>query len=350
MQTLDDGSIRRVNRMFAGWTGATAEALVGRRFQDLLTIGGKIFHHTHWAPLLRMQGSISEVKLELVSGDDVRPVVVNATRRTDASGTIVHDIAAYIARDRDRYEQELIAARRRLEDAVAELDLVHRAAKDRTLFAEQMMGIVSHDLRTPLAAIQMGADLLGLQTLTEPQQRVLARITRSTDRAFHLIEDLLDFTSARVGRGLSITRVPIRLHDVIADGLDEMRLAHSTRMLVHRREGEASCMGDGRRLVQLVGNLVANAVTYGAPTSPITVTTTVASASSIVVHNEGAPIPPDLQATMFEPMRRGQDGGAARSVGLGLFIVREIARAHGGTATVTSPEAGTACHITWPSA
>ena len=347
MQTLDDGTIQRANRTFAGWIGAPQDSLVGRRFQDLLTIGGKIFHHTHWAPLLRMQGSIAEVKLELVSGDDVLPIVVNATRRDDG-GTIVHEIAAYIARDRDRYEQELVRSRRKLEEAVAELDLAHRAAKDRAVFAEQMMGIVSHDLRTPLAAIQMGSDLLSTMTPTESQQRVIARITRATDRAAHLIDDLLDFTSARVGRGISVALAPIHLHDLIAEGLEEMRLAHSSRTLVHRREGDPACTGDGRRLVQLVGNLVANAVAYGAPSAPITVTTSVRETSSINVHNEGTPIPAELQATMFEPMKRGHDGGAKRSVGLGLFIVREIARAHRGTATVSSSETGTSFRIEWP--
>ncbi len=348
MQTLDDGTIRRANRTFAGWIGVPQDSLVGRRFQDLLTIGGKIFHHTHWAPLLRMQGSIAEVKLELMSGDDVLPIVVNATRRDDGTGAFVHEIAAYIARDRDRYEQELIRSRRKLEEAFAELDLAHRTAKDRALFAEQMMGIVSHDLRTPLAAIQMGSDLLSSMTPTEAQQRVIARITRATDRATHLIDDLLDFTSARVGRGISVALAPIHLHDIIAESLEELRLAHANRTLVHRREGDSACSGDARRLVQLVGNLVANAVAYGAPSAPITITTRVREASSITVHNEGPPIPAELQASMFEPMKRGHDGGARRSIGLGLFIVREIARAHRGTATVGSSETGTTFRIEWP--
>ena len=66
LQTAEDGTIRQVNRTFCVWLEKPREGLIGKRFQDLLTVGGKIFHHTHWAPLLRMQGSISEVKLELV--------------------------------------------------------------------------------------------------------------------------------------------------------------------------------------------------------------------------------------------------------------------------------------------
>ena len=348
LQTLEDGTIRRANRTFSGWIGMPVPDLVGRRFQDLLTVGGKIFHHTHWAPLLRMQGSISEVKLELVHENGSLPIVVNAIRRDDGTGTLVHEIAAYVARDRDRYEQELVRSRRRLEDLVAELNVLHAAAKDRALFAEQMMGIVSHDLRNPLNAIQMGARALEAEAPPEPQQRMIARIVRATDRAAHLIDDLLDFTSARVGKGIAVALAPIRLHDVVAESLDELRLTYPKRNFVHERSGGESTTGDARRLVQLVGNLVSNAIVYGASDGAITVKTNVGARSSIAVHNEGPPIPQDLQASMFEPMTRGQDGGAARSVGLGLFIVREIARAHGGTASVSSSQAGTTFHIEWP--
>jgi sigma-B regulation protein RsbU (phosphoserine phosphatase) len=349
LQTLDDGTIRRVNRTFCGWFGGSPEALIGRRFQDLLTIGGKIFHHTHWAPLLRMQGSISEVKLELVHGDGVVPIVVNVIRR-DHEGTIVHDIAAYVARDRDRYEQELVRSHRRLEDLVSELNALHGATKDRAMFAEQMVGIVSHDLRNPLNAIQLGTEMLRRSELSDPQQRMLTRIARATERATHLIEDLLDFTRARVGNGIAVSLEPIHLHEAIAHCLDEFRLGHPARELVHVLEGDGSCVGDARRLAQLVGNLVSNAHAYGAANTPITVTSRMGVTCGIAVHNLGEPIPTEVQATMFEPMTRGESAsGNTRSVGLGLFIVREIARAHGGTATVESlAPTGTTVRVAWP--
>jgi len=347
LQTLDDGTIRRVNRTFCAWVNATAETLIGRRFQDLLTIGGKIFHHTHWAPLLRLQGSISEVKLELVHGEEVLPILVNAIRRDD-DGTIVHEIAAYVARDRDRYEQELVQARRRLEAAVAELSLLHSTAKDRAAFAEQMMGIVSHDLRNPLNAIRLGAEILEKSDVSEPQRRVLARIAGAVDRSTHLIEDLLDFTSARVGNGIAVTLRPIDLHECIAAALDELRLSHPTREIVHVVRDHGPALGDPRRLAQLVGNLVSNADTYGAPSTPVTVTSAIRERCVIDVHNVGAQIPYALQKTMFEPMTRGAGAsGNTRSVGLGLFIVREIARAHRGTASVESLESGTTFHVEW---
>ena len=354
LQTSEDGLIRSVNRTFCGWVGYSAEELVRRRrLQDLLTMGGKIFHHTHWAPLLRMQGSISEVKLEVQHREGhLLPMIVNAVR-VERAGGVVHELAAYVARDRHRYEQELVLSRRKLEEAVAERSEAYAIAQDRALVAEQMIGIVSHDLRNPLGAIQMGAALLSSQPLAPAQQRVVDRIRRATDRASRLIADLLDFTQARLGRGLAATLAPLALHEVIHEALEELRLAHPQRDLVHARRGEGSCSADGSRLAQLVGNLVSNAVAYGEAGTPITVTSTIAATScSVAVHNGGRPIPAELQETLFEPLTRGERAGnAARSIGLGLFIVREIARAHGGTVVVTSTaDAGTTFDVTWPQA
>lgn len=352
VQTTDDGIILRANRTFCAWLGVAATDLIDkRRFQDLLTVGGRIFHHTHWAPLLRMQGSISEVKLELViSGGATIPIVVNAARREDR-GAVVHDIAAYVARDRDRYEQELVRSRKQLEQLVEEATRLHAEAKDRALFAEQMMGIVSHDLRNPLGAIQMGAELLRSGSLSDSQRNVVDRIFRAGDRATQLIADLLDFTQARLGPGLAIERAPTDLHDIVAETLDELRLAHPNRITVHVRDGGSTCSADAARLHQVVSNLVSNALTYGDRTSPVTVRSAQRDGRcSIAVNNVGPVISPEVQATIFEPMKRASSANArARSVGLGLFIVREIARAHGGTASVASSDAdGTTFTVEWP--
>lgn len=345
MQTAADGTFRRVNRLFCQWLGYSTDALVGkRRFQDLLTIGGRVFHQTHWAPLLQMQGSISEVKLEIVDHRGTAiPVVVNALRRLE-DGVIVHEIAAYIARDRDKYERELLSSRKRLEVLVAEATRLQAEAKERAVFAEQMMGIVSHDLRNPLSTIYTGTALLSRGELSASQQRVLARISSATERATRLIADLLDFTQAQLGNGLAVAREPIDLHAVLGEAVEDLRLAYPGRRLVHESVGDGTCLADGNRLAQLVGNLVSNAMTYGAVDSPVRVVSTIEeSAFAISVHNDGPVIPPEVLPRVFHPMSRGTEAGrASRSVGLGLYIVSEIARAHGGRTTVTSlPGEGT---------
>jgi phosphoserine phosphatase RsbU/P len=211
-------------------------------------------------------------------------------------------------------------------------------ANDRAVFAEQMMGIVSHDLRNPLATIDLSAMVIAASDIGASQQAALNRITRATSRAVRLIHDLLDFTQAKLGKGLAVTRTDIDLHEIVSDSLDELRTAFPGRELVHRTEGEGHCEADPDRLMQLVGNLVTNAITYGRADTPVVITSRVGSdVCTISVHNTGRPIDPETIAVLFEPMARGATSpDGSRSVGLGLYIVREIVKAHGGGVTVTS--------------
>ncbi len=337
LRTDRNGVILRVNETFCGWLGYERHELLGRKLYDLMTVGGRIFHQTHLAPLMQMQGSVAEVKLELVHrhGHTI-PIVVNARRHPGPEQ--FSELALFVARDRDKYERELLAARRRLETLVEEEKARRAEAKDRALLAEQMVGIVSHDLRNPLQTIQMGALVLSRGEATPHQLGVLGRIIRAGERARRLIADLLDFTQARLGKGIAVQTKPIDLHALVQDVVDELGQAFPGRQLVHERQGEGLCQGDSERIAQLVGNLVGNAMAYGRADAPVTVRTTVGPrASEVSVHNEGPPIPTEAQERMFEPLvRGGTPDSATRSVGLGLFIVREIAKAHGGQVTVRS--------------
>jgi phosphoserine phosphatase RsbU/P len=351
MCTTADGTLVRVNRTFCNWVGYSPDELLHKRkFQDLLSVGGRIFHQTHWAPLLAMQGSISEVKLDLVQRDgSTVPIVINAIVRHE--GVKLHELAAYVARDRDKYERELVQSRKRLEELVAETRRLHDEAKDRASFAEQMIGIVSHDLRNPLSTIQTAAAMLSRGVPPPGQDRMVARIARASQRADRLIADLLDFTQARLGSGLGVRPEAIDLHALVAEAVEELALAHPDRNLVHLHHGTGDCRADASRLEQLVGNLVSNAVSYGRSDAAVTVSSTIeAHAFSIAVHNLGAPIPAEALPTLFEPMTRGaQTLGAKRSVGLGLFIVNQVAKAHGGkTEVCSSADAGTTFSAWFP--
>ena len=360
-----DGSITRANQTFCDWVGRTADELVGMRMQDLLTMGGKIFHQTHWAPLLQMQGSVAEVKLETVHRDGRgMPMVWNAVRRVH-DGVVTHELAVFMADDRHKYEQELISARRRAEEllameqaaqrallvAQAERDRLGAVAEDRALFAEQMMAIVSHDLRNPLSVVRMSARLIGAATLPEVQRRAIERLSNAEARATRLIADLLDFSQARIGNGLQVDPAGIDLHALIEDAVDDLRAAHPTAALEHRSIGAGDCTAGGDRLVQLVGNLVLNAIAYGTPGRAITVTSAIDDTDfTLAVHNDGTPIDASLLPRLFDPMTRGSDAkDVEHSVGLGLFIVREIARAHGGHVQVRSDEqTGTTFEASFP--
>ncbi len=364
--TAPDGLIQRVNRTFCSWVGRDPGELVGRvRLQDLLTMGGRIFHHTHWGPLMQIQGSVSEVKLEVVHRDgDKLPAVWNAVRRIHADHT-VHEVAVFIAEDRHKYEQELLTARRRAEellakeqaaqaalrDAQVERDRQRALAEDRALFAEQMMAIVSHDLRNPLSVIRMSVHILSTSELSEKQTSVLARLDSSAKRANRLIADLLDFSRGRIGTGLKVRFDHIDLHAVISEAIDDLRIAYPGHPIEHHRLGTGSCKGSCDRLTQLIGNLVMNAIAYGSSDHPVVVTSLIDEHECrISVQNQGPAIAQDLLPRLFDPMARGApDAGQPSSVGLGLFIVREIAQAHGGEVEVDSSDTqGTTFEVRFP--
>jgi phosphoserine phosphatase RsbU/P len=348
---LADGSGRlvRVNATICRWLGYTSAELLGKRFYDVLSVGGRIFYQTHLGPLLRMQGSVAEVKLEFRNKNgEVLPVMVNLAEQA-LNDQLILQIAAFVAKDRHSYERELLAQRRRAEDladqyakAQSELAAARAQAEDRAQFAEQMVGIVSHDLRNPLSVISMSSVLLGMGPLSPQQRPAVDRISRSVDRAERLIADLLDFTQARMGAGLAVQRVLTDVHEAVGEGVEELATVFPDRQIVHERSGPGSFHADSQRIVQAVGNLVANAINYGEPERPVTVRTEgSAMGMAISVHNHGPAIPAPAQASVFEPMVRGTATGTApRGVGLGLFIVREIAKAHGGKVLLNSTVGG----------
>lgn len=224
------------------------------------------------------------------------------------------------------------------------------AAEDRALFAEQLIGIVSHDLRNPLAAIKMASQLLGCLDLPPKQVQILGHITHAAERAQRLVADLLDFTLKQVGRSMAVFLKPVDLHALVGECLDELSLVFPEHTLTHLCVGQGHFIADSDRIHQLIGNLVANAIAYGMAEGGVTVSSCFEDQVIIGVHNLGTPIPSELLDNVFEPMIRGShDNATLRSVGLGLFIVREIVRAHHGDIRVTSSiEGGTTFTATFP--
>ncbi|WP_256587712.1 sensor histidine kinase KdpD [Pseudomonas sp. Irchel 3E13] len=228
---------------------------------------------------------------------------------------------------------------------------IKTVVEHRAVFAERMLGVVSHDLRTPLLAISMAAELLGRRQQSAESQELLEHITHCAARAQRLVEDLLDFTVIRSGRGLSIQPAVLDLREAVAGCLEELRLTFPQRQLAYEHLGDGCAVFDKDRLYQLIGNLVSNALAYGDRHSVVTVTSRLDETQATVsVHNLGAPIPASQLKQLFDPMVRGrQQHPAMRNAGFGLYIVRQIARAHGGEVRVISTEReGTTFTVTFP--
>ena len=214
-----------------------------------------------------------------------------------------------------------------------------RQVRERLDTEQQMIGIVAHDLRGPLQTITVSADTLLRLSLDARATRPLSRIRDAALGAGRMIRDLLDFTQARLGTGIPVDRVAVNLHAIARAALEEERARAADRELIHEEKGDARAELDPERVAQVVQNLVRNALEYGQPGAAITVRTEGAGDSVVLrVHNHGAPIALDLRAHLFEPLRRGNRGRRGSGVGLGLYIVDSIVRAHGGAVTVTSSE------------
>ncbi|WP_257449184.1 PAS domain S-box protein [Archangium lipolyticum] len=217
---------------------------------------------------------------------------------------------------------------------------LYQEAQEAARVREDVVAIVSHDLRNPLNAITLSATtLLKREDVDERTAKAIRRIYAAADRASGMIRDLLDFTQARVG-GIPIHRRPLDFHAHVHHVVDEVQGAHPERHIDFHARGDGQGEWDEGRLAQVVTNLVGNALQHSPASTPVRVSTwSEGPGVCLEVHNEGAPIPAELIPTLFEPYRQGPEAGAGRgSLGLGLFITRQIVLGHGGTLEVRSSE------------
>lgn len=206
--------------------------------------------------------------------------------------------------------------------------------------------MLGHDLRNPLGAIRNSATyLLRAQGLSANQTKAAARIVLSSARMQRMIDDLLDFTRTRLGTALPVARSRMDLGEACRSVVDELRALHPGQAVTVDCSGELSGHWDGPRIGQLLSNLIANAIQYGAADMPVTVGLRVDHEAAVVnVHNHGRAISTKVRRTLFEPMLRvgvamqqpAERHEGSSGLGLGLYIARQIVLAHGGEISVES--------------
>jgi two-component system, sensor histidine kinase and response regulator len=235
-------------------------------------------------------------------------------------------------------------------DVFLELARQRQALAHALRLNELFVGIVGHDLRSPLAALLGGAELLAHQISDPGQRRTLARMMSAGTRMTEMIEQLLDLTRARLTGGLGFvrSRVHVDLRELVQRTIDEQRAPDLGRELALEVTGDTTTTGDPERLLQLFANLMTNAFIHGRPGEPIRVAITGRGHELlVVVRNQGA-IPRDVLPTLFEPFRSARRSSASGGLGLGMYIAQQIARAHDGDITVTTDEVATTVTVTLP--
>jgi signal transduction histidine kinase len=247
---------------------------------------------------------------------------------------------------------ELIRFNEAIDQILAES--VRSYAKNLERSRELLLAVLGHDLRNPLSSISMSAAVLARTALAPRQIDLVAAITRGAGRMSKMVNDLLDFTRTRLGADLVISAEHCDLAAVCRSIADESRSARPECEVAGESSGNCVGCWDCARMAQLFSNLVGNAVQHGVRNTPINIAVAGEEDDWVaaVVRNQGPPIPAERRSSLFSPLNRSthaHEHDLGGSLGLGLYIAKEIASAHGGGIELLSSDgAGTSFEVRLP--
>lgn len=226
-----------------------------------------------------------------------------------------------------------------IDQAIAESIAAFSAHVDQA--SNLLLGMLGHDMRSPLSTIRVTASYLAELNAGERVSSAASRLIRSGAAMQALLDDLMDFSRTKLGLGINIEVADADMATLFVDEIEQLRGAYPDRHLEMTAEGTTRGRWDGQRLQQLLRNLVSNAIRYGAPDAPVRIALTGTSADvQVEVRNTGPTIDRTIVDQIFNPLSRGNAVDNSDSghdgLGLGLYIVREVAMAHGGDVSVRS--------------
>jgi PAS domain S-box-containing protein len=346
LATTIDGTIVRVNSTFCGWVGyQPQELLEKRRIQDLLTIGGKVFHQTHWAPLLQMQRSVAEVKVDMIHRDGRKvPMLINAARRRHGE-VEYNEFAVLVVIDRHQYERELLRARERAEVALEEKRTAEEALREADRRKDAFMATLAHELRNPLAPMRNVVDLLRLKDFADPQL-LWARdvLDRQMVQMTHLVDGLLEVSRISEGK-ITLRRETLDLATALkfaAEACQSILAAASHTLTVELPDQPIAIDADPTRFSQVVQNLLNNAAKYTPDGGTIGLTGRREGEQAVIsVRDNGIGIATEHLPSLFEIFSQLRPGleRSQGGLGIGLSLVRTLTELHGGS--VSAHSAGT---------
>jgi len=249
------------------------------------------------------------------------------------------------------HREDVIRFNEAIDQALAESIAFFSAQVDQA--RNLLLGMIGHDMRSPLQTIQMTAAYLAALNAGVDVSQAASRLIRSGARMQALLDDLVDFNRTRLGLGINIAPTNVDLATIFANELEQMGAAHPDRQLEFEAAGNTRGFWDGPRLQQVLSNLVLNAIKYGAPGAPVRVAV-IGERTRVLfeVRNSGPAIEASTMGRIFDPLSRGpgQDLNDTRTdgLGLGLYIAREIAKAHGGDIEARSDETETVFAVHLP--
>jgi signal transduction histidine kinase/ActR/RegA family two-component response regulator len=328
----DDGRVVMVNTTLLKLLGRELGEVQGKHVESILSVAGRIFYQTHLFPMLKMHGKVDEMYLLLrsKSGENV-PMLANAVRR-ERDGMMVNDCVFVPMRQRSRYEEEILQAKKEAEEA--------------NRLKDDFLATVSHELRTPLTAMLGWVHILRNRAL-DPQRvaHAVEVIERNARAQAQLIEDLLDVSRIVSGK-MRLDVQPVDPAELIETAIESVRPAADAKSVQVQKvldSGAGPISGDAARLQQVIWNLLSNAIKFTPQGGQVQVRLErINSHVEITVNDTGAGISPEFLPYVFERFRQADQklnrhhGG----LGLGLAIVRHLVELHGGEVRVYSQGEG----------
>ena len=365
----DDGRLVAANEPLLELLGYSREDLLGLHVERIMGVAGRIFFQTHLFPLVRMHGLAEEIYIELRSrAGDRLPVLLNARREEGGDGEALTHCVVMRVRERKKYEDELLRAKKAAEAA-------HREAVSANEAKSHYLRSVSHEIRTPINALLGYADLLELSAgkpLGDKELTYVGRVRHAARHLLTLVNSILDLAKIESG-AMTVAKKPATLRDAV----DATMALVSPQATLQDIEliplaGEDGCpyMGDHERVVQILVNLTSNAVKFTEPGGRVELECGPAADGApepqseppggpeppgmgpwlrVRVTDTGIGIPEDRLDDIFTPFSQVLESDALQGTGLGLAISRELARLMGGDLTVRSrPGAGSTFSLWLP--
>lgn len=347
LTTSVQGTIVRVNATFCRWLGYdAAELLEKRRFQDLLTVGGKVFHQTHWAPLLQMQRSVAEVKVDVVCKDGkILPMLINASRHRHEDAER-DEFAAVVVIDRHQYERELLLARQHAEAALEAKRAAQQALHKADRRKDEFMATLAHELRNPLAPMRTVLELLRQKDFADSQvQWSHDVLTRQLTQMTSLVNGLLEVSRISEGK-ITLAKERVDLATAMRHAVEASQslFSASSHRLVFEPPAQPVLLDvDPTRLSQIIQNILNNAAKYTPHGGTIWLSGTRAGDRAIItVRDTGIGIAAEDLPSLFEMFAQLPSGlkHSQGGLGIGLSLVQRLVELHDGTVSASSAGVG----------
>lgn len=389
----DDGRVRSINATLLEMLGYKIEDVVGEHIERLFNVGTRIFYQTHWFPLLRLHGHAEEVFLLLRTRDGQSLGVLSYAKRSRTNPSSYDCVLVHVA-ERAKYEDELLRAKKALEQTNSELqrqkseaenarDLLEAQAVELELQQQQLqevaetlritnaqlearsaeaeelrnaadeanhaksafLAMMSHELRTPLNAIGGYLQILELGIagpISDAQREILQRLDKSSRHLLRLINEVLNLARIEAGHvhyDMTTTRL-IEVLDDVLPMIEPQFASKAIHLNVDVADG-IKVRADVEKLSQVLLNLLSNAFKFTGQGGNVVVNATTPEDGAVVeirVRDSGTGIPADKLDAIFQPFVQVDSSRtrAAEGSGLGLAISRDLARGMGGDLTVSS--------------